>query len=65
VAAAGALVPDLAAGGNFDSFAQSLVGFLFWHLANSFKIIYLKQSKGFPFATPGQNGAQKYKTISL
>jgi len=43
VAAAGALVPDLAAGGNFDSFAQSLMGFLFWHLANSFKIIYLRQ----------------------
>ena len=65
MAAAGALVPDLAAGGNFDSFAQALVGFLFWHLANSFKIIYLKQSKGFPFAMPGQNGAQKYKTGSL
>jgi len=45
VAATRALVPDLAGSGNFDSFAQPLVGLLFWHLANSFKIIYLKQSK--------------------
>jgi len=37
VAAAGALVPDPAAGGNFNSFAQPFMGFLFRHLANSFK----------------------------
>jgi len=38
VAAAGAFVPDPAAGGNFNSFAQPFMGFLFRHLANSFKV---------------------------
>jgi len=34
---------DLAACSNFDPFTQTLMGFLFRHLANSFKIIHLKQ----------------------
>ena len=41
--AATAFAFDLAAGGDFDSFAQTLMSFLFRHLANSFKITYLKQ----------------------
>jgi len=35
--AASALVFDLAGSGNFDSFLQALMGFLFWHLTSSFK----------------------------
>jgi hypothetical protein len=36
----GAFVPDLAGSGNLDSFFQSLMGFLFRHLANSLKTTF-------------------------
>jgi hypothetical protein len=39
--AAGASAFEPAGGGDFDSFGQTLVGFLFRHLTDSFKITYL------------------------
>jgi hypothetical protein len=58
VAAAGAFVPNPAAGGNFDSFAQALVSFLFRHLTKSFKIIYLKPPKDLPLCAHGNPEAK-------
>jgi hypothetical protein len=37
-----ALAFDLAGSGDFDSFGQTLMGFLFRHLAGPFKRSYLK-----------------------
>jgi hypothetical protein len=45
MSAARAFVLDFTGSGNFNSFTQSLMGFLFRHSANSFKKTYLKQSK--------------------
>ena len=59
-----ALAFDLAGRGDFDSFGQTLVGFLFRHLTDSFKRTYLKHSKGFSFCDVLQ-GTQKYRISNL
>jgi hypothetical protein len=45
VAAERALSADFAPGGHFNSFAQALVGLLFWHITVSFKRSYIQLSK--------------------
>jgi len=45
VAAERALSADFAPGGHFNTFAQALVGLLFWHITVSFKRSYIQLSK--------------------